>query len=242
MAIVALPAIAACGGGNPVLSKVFKAPVWPGTEQLSYNLVDEGGESYGTCVLETKPEVEPGKTQLNQLCGSNGPERDDRTVTVDSATLRPFSASRAIADPSKHKRTTFTSEYDATAALVHFKADENGNVHEAQRDLPKATRESPDPGYYDDESLFWLVRGVPLRKGFEGSYADVNASSGQVVTATVTVQDKEQVKVPAGSFVTWRVRLQTSSITQYFWIDGAAPHEVVQARIERVTYQLTPPK
>lgn len=227
----------ACGGDSAALSQVFRTAPWQGTEQLHYNLVDEGGKVYGRCVLETRPEIAPGKAQLNHLCGGDGPERDDRSAIVDAASLRPDSASRTISDPSKNSRTTFTSRYEVSS--VHFKVDENGKVRETDRDLPKATKASPEPGYYDDESLFWLMRGLPLEKGFEGSYADVNASNGQVVTASIRVEERETVKVPAGTFKAWRVRLQTSSVTQLFWIDEAAPHPVVQARIERLTYQLT---
>jgi Protein of unknown function (DUF3108) len=236
--MLVLAVTAACSDSSPLLSKVFKAPPWQGSEQLRYTLVDEGGQAYGACVLETKPEAEPGRTQINHLCGGTGPERDDRTAVLDAATLRPVSASRTISDPTGNKRTTFTSEYDPAAATVHFKIDENGKVRETNRDLPKGTKQSPDPGYYDDESLFWLMRGVPLEKGFEGAYADVNASTGQVITASVHVEDRESVKAPAGTFQAWRLRLETSSITQYFWIDDAAPHAVVKARIERVTYLL----
>jgi hypothetical protein len=47
------------------------------------------------------------------------------------------------------------------------------------------------------------------------------------------------VTVPAGSFETWRVSIQTASITQRIWVEVAAPHRMIKARIERDTYELT---
>ncbi|MCZ2108930.1 MAG: DUF3108 domain-containing protein [Dehalococcoidia bacterium] len=234
-----LGAAVACSSSEPVISKVFQAPPWSQDESYPYDLKDDGGKLYGTCVLETKLEVQPGQTQLNHLCGSGGPERDDRTVTVDSKTLRPITGNRTISNSSTGERTSFTTVYNDDTRTVHLTADEKGKVHEADRDLPRPTKESPEPGYYDDESLFWLMRGIPLEKGWSGSYKDVNASNGQVITATIWVDDKETVKLASGTYEAWKVRLETQSVTQFFWIDAASPHEVVKARIERLTYELS---
>lgn len=244
IAVLALLLIAtACTGSEPVISKVFQAPPWTSDEHLSYDLVDESGDLYGTCVLETKLNTpEQGKTTLEHQCGSGGPERDDRTAVVDAETLRPYTATRTISNSEKNTSTSFTTTYDDAAHKVHMRSEENGKVRETERDLPKPTEKSPDPGYYDDESLFWLVRGIPLTNGFSGAYKDVNASNGQVFTATLRVEGKESVKVPAGTFSAWKVRLETQSITQFFWVNEAAPHEIVRARIERVTYELTAAK
>lgn len=239
LALMAAIAPAACGGGSTKLSHVFTQPPWQGPEKLSYNVLDEGGKSYGTCVLTTEPGFEEGKTRLQHLCGGTGPERDDRSAVVDSKSLQPFSTTRTISDPSKNQRTIYTASYHPEQASVHFQADDNGKVRETDRNLPKPTAASPEPGYYDDESLFWVMRGVPLERGFEGAYADINASTGQVVTVKVRVESQEQVKVPAGSFNAWRVRLETSSVTQVFWVEDGGAHRIVQARIERVVYQLT---
>ena len=97
----------------------------------------------------------------------------------------------------------------------------------------------PEPAWYDDEELLWLVRGIPLREGFEGSFTNVNASTGRVFSAEVTVDEQEVVEVPAGTFQAWKVRIVTSTVTQLIWLDTEAPHRVVRARIERLTYELT---
>lgn len=242
LALVALPVCAllavACSGSNPQLSHVFKAPPWAGPETYTYTLVDQGNNQTGTCVLNTKPGFPPGETTLEYLCNDPKGDRDDRTVVANSQTLVPLSSSRTIFNKSANTRTVVATEYSGTK--VQLKFNDNGTIHTVSRDLPKPTNESPDPGYYSDEAIFWVVRGIPLQKGYQGAYVDVNASAsgGQTFTATIKVETAEQVKVPAGTFQAWRVRLETDSITQYFWVNEAAPHQVIQAQIEATKFQL----
>ena len=101
---------------------------------------------------------------------------------------------------------------------------------------------SPDPGYYDDESLLWLVRGIDLREGYEASYQNVGAGTGQTFTVDILVEGQEQVRVPLGEFAAWKVRIHTASVTQYVWIETEGAHRLIQARIkgiQDVTYKMT---
>jgi hypothetical protein len=105
--------------------------------------------------------------------------------------------------------------------------------------LPAPGEGGPDPGWYDDESLLWLIRGIPLRIGWEGGYHNVNASTGRVFRVKLKVDGREEVKVDAGTFDTWSVRVESASITQRIWVEVAAPNRVVKARIERIYYELS---
>lgn len=227
---------AACSGGTEVrVEKVFVGHPWTGAETSQYNLIDSGGELYGTCQLETRPEFEPGRTKLSRLC-SDGPNRDDGSAIVESRTLKPYSANRVISDAEKNKRTTFSATYGEDA--VHFTADANGKMNETDRDLPTPDQASPDPGWYDDESLLWLVRGIDLKQGYEAAYKNVNAGNGRVFSVELKVETVEKVRVPAGQFTAWKVRIRTESITQYAWVSVDPPHTLIRARIERLTYEL----
>ncbi|MBI5946641.1 MAG: DUF3108 domain-containing protein [Chloroflexi bacterium] len=229
--------VAACGGeDDAVVTKVFGAPPWTGAEAYRYNLVQKGGDVYGTCDILTNPGFEAGKTQLVQKCVDDEGFRDERVTVVDSQTLQPISAVRAIIDAKKGKQTTFTSVYEG--AVVKLEANVDGKVNTAERDLPTPTEQSPDPGYYDDEELLWVVRGIALGDGYEAAYKNINAGNGRIFTVRLAVVGRERLKVPAGEFNTWKVQVQTQSITQYIWIDAEAPHRVVRARIERLTYEL----
>lgn len=218
------------------LQKVFVDVPWTADESAEYNLVIEDDEIYGTCTLETKLKAEGENTRLNRLCG-DGENRDDGTVVVEPETLKPLSSSRTAI--RKDRQVSFSTTYSETK--VTFVADENGKQRETERELPKADEASPDPGYYDDESLLWLVRGIELREGYKASYQNVSAGTGQTFRVDLEVERQERVKVPAGEFTAWKVRIRTATITQFAWIDVQAPHRLVQARIngiQDVTYKL----
>ena len=236
-------ALSSCAGSNDrTLSKVFVAPPWTGDERNEYNLIDEGGELYGTCVLETDVDAEPGTTRLSRLCANEPRYRDDGTVLVDSQTLVPLEAARVRTDAEKNERVAALSVYDPP--IVKFTFDDKGKVRETERDLPEPSETSPDPGYYDDESLLWLVRGMDLREGYEASYQNVNAGTGQTFPVDLKVEGQETVEVPAGEFTAWKIRVRTASVTQYLWVETDGSRRLVKARIEGiedVIYELTIP-
>lgn len=240
-AVAAAAFLPPCAGGSErTLTKVFVAPPWTGDERHEYRLLDEGEDLYGTCVLETDVDAEPGKTRLSRLCANEPRYRDDGTVLVDSQTLTPFQASRVRTDAEKNERVAALSDYQPP--VVNFTFDDRGKVRETVRDLPEPTDKSPEPGYYDDESLLWLIRGIDLRDGYEGSFQNINAGTGQTFPVDLKVEGQETVKVPAGEFTTWRIRIRTASVTQYAWVETGGSHRLVKARmegIEDVIYELT---
>ena len=250
VAVVALAgaALMACGS-EPLESHppIFAEAPWTGPERLHYNLL-ERDELEGTCVLETVPEIEPGVTELRRHCqdAEEGRYRDNGTARVDSTTLRPFSSLRVVIDLVEGNSREFATTYRPADGVVRFEsqqfdggAEEPSDSLEAERELPEPSENLPQPGWYDDEELLWLLRGIPLREGFEGSFTNVNASTGRVFGADVTVEEREEVEVPAGTFQTWKIRIQTSTVTQLIWVDQEAPHRLIRARIERLTYELT---
>lgn len=235
--------LAACGSDDPSpTSRIFQAPPWAGSERLTYDLLDEGNRLEGVCVFET----EPGDAvlTLRNLCEDADGEghRDDRVVEVDPQTLAPLHSERVLTNMDSGKRTTFTGDYGASAVLGYERVDiATGTVEEVrttERELPEPDEESPDPGVYDDESLYWLVRGIPLEEGWSGAYHNVNAGIVQIFVANVDVEGTERIRVPAGEFEAWRIRIRTSSISQRVWVDVESPHRVVRAEIERSRYVL----
>ena len=239
-------ALVACGSAPlEAHAPIFEAAPWSGPERLHYNLVQRDNLE-GRCVLETVPDVAPGVTEMRRLCrdAEEGRYEDNGVVRVDSETLRPISSVRVVRDLEEGDARRFETSYAPQEGLVRFKSTEyeggeaaSGETVTAERELPLPTEETPAPAWYDDEALLWLVRGIPLREGFEGSFTNVNARSS-VFSTDVTVEKREDVTVPAGAFATWKVRIETSTVTQLIWIEEAAPHRIVRARIERLTYEL----
>ncbi len=246
LALAAAIALVACGSAPlEAHAPIFTEAPWSGAERLQYNLMQRDNLE-GICVLETDPEVAPGVTEMRRLCRNAEESRyeDNGRVRVESATLRPISSLRVVQDlegDARHFETTYAPQ----EGLVRFRsteyedgAEEPSETVTAERELPKATAETPAPAWYDDETLLWLVRGVPLREGYEGSFTNVNARSS-VFSAEVKVEEREDVEVPAGTFVTWKIQIKTSTVTQLIWVEDAAPHRIIRARIERLTYELT---
>ena len=234
---------ASCGGqSEKTLTRVFVAPPWTEDESLEYRLLAERDEVYGKCAMELELDAEPGLTRLNLLCDDEPqPHRDDATALVDSQTLVPVSSSRVVVDAEENDRFSVSTEYNPPDE-VRFESNDNGTIRSTTRDLPEPSDSSPDPGYYDDVSLLWLVRGIDLREGYEASFQNIAANTGQTFPVTLTVEEQETITVPAGEFVTWKVRISTASVVQFAWVDIEAPHRLVKAQIrgvQDVTYELT---
>ena len=233
-------AFAACAGTsepNPHPPVIDHIP-WQAPESLRYQILESRREVSGRCTLVTRPEFEPGRTQLSQLCDSGDLYRDDRVALVDAITLAPVATNRVVVNDKKHTTTTFDAVYEGPIARLN--ADTDGKSNATTRTLPKATKNVPNPAWYDDESLFWVIRGIPLRSGFKATYTNLNPGNGRVFDVALEVQSQEKVKVPAGEFEAWKVKVKTESITQFFWIEAAAPNRVIKARIERIVYELLP--
>ncbi|MBH77572.1 MAG: hypothetical protein CL897_05030 [Dehalococcoidia bacterium] len=244
---IAGASLIACGS-EPLVAhpRIFEEAPWTGAERLHYNLLQRENLE-GRCILETEPEISPGITEFRRLCRDAGEGRyqDNGSALVDSVTLQPLSSLRVVLDleegDARHFATTYVPE--KRKVLFHSKqfedsAGEPTDSLEAERALPEPTDKTPAPAWYDDEELLWLLRGIPLQEGFQGSFTNVNASTGRVFGAEVAVEGPEKVTVAAGTFQVWKVRIETSTVTQLIWVDQEAPHRVVKARIERLTYEL----
>lgn len=235
-------AVGACGGvGTPdPRPPVFQGPPWDGTEQLHYEL-KQRDYVYGRCTLETHPGAEPGATRLERLCQGVEDEqfRDDAAVLVDAQTLEPITSQRVNANIESGERITRTADYVREAGIIHFESvQDDGKTNTATRDVPEPTADVPVPAVYEDETLFWLVRGLPLADGFEVEYTTASTMTVRVFNVDVAVEGRERVTVSAGTFDAWKVRIQTSAATNRLWVETDGPRRVVKADIERLTYEL----
>jgi hypothetical protein len=244
-ATLALLGLALVGCGSEEIGdteKIFGAPVWTGPETMEYRLRrQEPIEGY--CTYTTEPDGET--STLSALCMDAEGEghRDDTVAIVRTETLDPVSSERVTINQDSETRDERLATYNPPAEVIieltsiDLSGDEDAEHFEAGRDLPQPTESAPDPGWYDEASLFWLVRGIPLEDGFEGRYANVNIGIARIVGVDVEVEEMEEVTVPAGTFMTWSIRVE-SSITNRFWVDVEAPHRVVRARLEDTTFEL----
>ena len=82
---------------------------------------------------------------------------------------------------------------------------------------------------------------TPLRAGYDEQYTHViNAGAPRVSKGVEVIVDPvETVKVPAGTYSAWKVRIRQDKRSYLIWVEEAAPHRVVRAQIEDATYELT---
>jgi hypothetical protein len=232
--------VAACGGGGSDASnKVFVAPPWAGEETLTYALEQEGVDNEATCVLTTE-QSEGEELTLVRACSDNRGYSDEGRVVVLGESLEPRESVRTYYDVEEDRTTVHSVRYEGREAHFETRVSDDDDARTTSRDLPEPTDESPTPGWYDDESLLWLVRGIELREGYEDHYTHViNAGQPRVLTADLEVQELEEVEAPAGTFRAWLVRVSSGNVVYRFWVDEEAPHRVVRATVEGSTYELT---
>jgi hypothetical protein len=231
-------AFSGCGGDDDDASnKVFVAPAWDGTEELRYSLDQEGVDNEAECVLTT--EAAGDQVTLVRSCSDNRGYRDEGRVIADNLLLEPRESIRTIYDVEDERTTVHSVRYEPQEAHFETRNSDDEDVRSTSRDLPEPTEEWPTPGWYDDESLFWLVRGIELREGYEDHYTHViNAGQPRVLSADIEVQEQEEVEVQAGTFNAWRVRVSSGGIVYRFWVDQGPGNRVVRAEVEGSTYEL----
>jgi Protein of unknown function (DUF3108) len=235
--VLMLATAIACGADEEIGSEaVFRAAPWTGPEEYSYRITTRGVEGEGECKLITTPESEPGRTRLERLCGRDQ-FRDDGVAVVLSDSLRPVSSSRTISDSEKQRSTTHSVAYGEIEAV--FKTDDGTKVRTTTRELPEPDKQSPQPAWYDDEELFWLVRTLDLRAGYTSAFSyAINAGQPRILNTRVEVLEAEQVTVPAGTFETWRVRVQRGGSAKIIWVEQEGSRRVIRAQIEDARYEM----
>jgi hypothetical protein len=85
-------------------------------------------------------------------------------------------------------------------------------------------------GLLASTDMFAVLLGVlPLRAGWTGRFAVINARGSGVATTELAVTGEERVTVPAGSFDSWVVRVRDGNAEQTWWVSRDAGR-IVQAR------------
>ena len=233
---IAALSFAACDEADPPAARVFEAAPWTGAEEYVYLVTDRGVKGEGECRLLTTPEVEPGKTKFERRCAKDV-YRDDASVLVDAKTIEPIASTRTYADGKKNQTVTHTVTYGDGKA--EFRTDDGEKKREATRDLPQPVAGTPDPGWYDDDELLWLARGIRLASGYDSAYVHViNAGQPRVLTVRISVEGPETVDTPAGKFEAWKVRFDREQSVYFVWVETSGSRKVVKARIEDTIYTL----
>jgi len=145
-----------------------------------------------------------------------------RDMVFDSASLSPATHSRDATTARGVSLTTRVKVVDRRAT---------GTAQELSQGVPKtATVDIAIPaGTVDDEALGVLIPTIDLRDGLSLAFKTFYATPGDVRTNQLTVQGRDTVTVPLGTFETYRVALQLQSgETTTLSVTTAPPYRIVR--------------
>lgn len=73
-----------------------------------------------------------------------------------------------------------------------------------------------------------ILRGLPLAPGYATQLNLFLPIAGQLERATVRVTGEEEITVPAGTFETWAVDVDTGDAVSKLWFAQTAPHQLIK--------------
>jgi hypothetical protein len=165
--------------------------------------------------------VQGAQTVLTQ--DYTGDTTDRSSVTVDSTTLKPKSATRHIV--AKDDDVTIETTYTDTDVIIK-QGDKQSGLG------------LPEHAYDNDTSLF-LWRTLPFETGWQGSYNTVITNRRSHQKVNLSVLRRESVRLSTGEFNAWRLEIKTSNATQTAWYSDTPRHELLRYDNDRgVIYEL----
>ena len=202
-----LVAAACSDDSSPVIgnTEVVSQIPWVGPEVARYHITQDDVEGTGILVLEESD----GVLVLSQ--SFDVPEEgvtDTIVVEVDPDTIRPLTVSRVIDGPDGVRIC------DATYTTSSVTIDQVGE-DEGRTDV----LDVPDQSFDTWADLF-LWRTLDFRLGLKVSYRDVLSCSlakPEVLTVGLIVKGFETITVPAGTYDTWRLEIDSGGGTQDAW-------------------------
>lgn len=146
---------------------------------------------------------------------SLGRTRETVELTVAAGTLRPRQLGLEVTTPDGWTRLDATY----TGRTAEVKLDRQGEIEAHALPLPRGR-------FFEGESLLYVLRSLPLATGYRTQLEVVLTRSLTPARIGVEVRGREQIRTPAGEFLTWVV--EVPDLFQMVWIGVEAPHPVVR--------------
>ncbi len=190
----------------------LRVPWKPG--ETSVLRLEQKGQVLGTVTLHAGKEDENWViTSITEIASANFTERT--SVVVDKDSLVPV-------------RTDF--ERNAPGGVATYVALYQGNKVNINAQLPEGAQNVdvrlPSQPYYDNEQFTMLLRAMPLKEGWKGTFNVIVTRTAGKTQLTVEVVGKEAVRTETGEFVCWKVDIK--GIGQSAWIEVESPNRLVK--------------
>ncbi len=193
----------------------FNSTPWQPNEVSSYDLTDVDGNRAGTARFDLT-ELANGGWNLRREISSHGIQE---IVVIDMSEdeFRPIESTLIRVDQGGTE--VVRSKYSGSQADMELTTKQN--ITTQQRvSIPSDSREQA--------SLVMLLRALPLAEGYATRLNVFWPVVGSLERVTVQVVGEEQITVPAGTFDTWHVLVETPNSATDVWISKEAPYPVIK--------------
>ena len=196
---------------------VYNIP-WSDEERAEYILLDHSSqEECGTGTLTVERQGDRYQFVLSFINEENS---DVSTVIVDDETLQPFSVRRERVINGETEAVE--GEYDRdekVIRVVEYTGDDD------PREVPRRLDEEV---YYDNESSIFIWRTIRFEEGYEAKYNTVLVNQGGALREIrLRVREKEEITVPAGTFLAWRVDINADDVEQVAFFADTPEHQLL---------------
>ncbi len=218
-AVMAALVMTACSGQATPQPLRFGPAPWQTGEQHTLSITTADGQPGGVVTyLLTAGADETGAPEwvLERSVNSLGLE-ELITVKMSDAGFRPKSAYLERSD--RDGAESVDAQYNS--GQVDMELTTKRNVTTVQRvSVPSDAR--------DIVTMPMILRGLPLAQGYATQMNFFLPIAAQLERATVRVTGEAEITVPAGTFQTWAVDVDTGDAVSKLWFAQAAPHQLIK--------------
>jgi hypothetical protein len=146
-------------------------------------------------------------------------------ASFDPHTFCSLRVSRHTEEGSHQRNMNLRLDYAQHKSVIDEKNLKTGELKHTENDIPACVT--------DVVSGFYYLASLPLQQGSSNTFA---INDGKTTEVTARVESREQIKVPAGTFQTVRVRVEAISGSLkgkgkiWVWFTDDANHTPVQMR------------
>ncbi|MBW7884731.1 MAG: hypothetical protein H3C34_19245 [Caldilineaceae bacterium] len=222
--------LAACGTPTPVPLQFGAAPWQPG-ETHAYQVTDVNGNYAGTATFAISDGTNDKGERLWLLEREINAQGDHENIQVKMGDggFRPQSAYLERSDAAGTESVDAAYDGPEVNLVLTSKAD----VMSTQRvEVPSDVR--------DTATLPMIIRALPLARGYATQINAFLPIAGLLDRVTVRVVSEEDVTVPAGTFKSWLVELDTGDAQSKAWVVKTTPFQLAKYYDGRnkATYEL----
>ena len=230
-----------CDNSQKSLLNVINEPIvyqipFENDQQHKYEIINSQEDVIAFGFLSSF--INDGRLVLEQKYSSSRDQfaTDEIILVVDSQTLKPLAGLREISHVNLDKKQ-INDVYEW--------------IYDNNPDLPKlnstiTTQDGTENqsldligNYFDNESSFWLWRTLNFSEVTEISYNASLVLDNEINSMSVRIFPKELVKVPAGTYDTWRLVVRNGRALASVWINTLPPHEMIRYDNGDIVLQLS---